>query len=335
MPKEEELNEQLEAYLSGNLSAEEAEEVRRRIAGEEEVAEAIALLRLERELAAVMVDDALEEKMREWEAEGAADSPAPAAAPPDSSPSGEDRYTGWLWLLLLLLIAMLVAWALWGGTPGSETPPSERPTTEENLSDRSTSPEKAPASEPAPAAPAREGIDPERPAAPTTAQPPVVAERPAVPERDNSSRQLALAAIAVADPFAGQTLRGTDAEPPMDEPPIITARRLIGEEEYTRAREVLEAIPVAQSGEYFNARQFLAYLDVLEGNYVAAIPKFSELIEMGYLDADKMRRYLALCYLATGEESRGLKLMRTVAESARDAEQKRAAQAFLERLADE
>lgn len=316
------LQEELEAYLAGTMTETDAARMRLRIREEPEVAEVYALLRLERHLGAVMAGDALDAKMARWTAEMQSDSPtlplnpptAPAAAPPQSTRNRTPLVAA---AILLLLLSLLLLWYL--TRPSGESAPAPNPP---EIFESTTVPNAQDTLENLPPREQKVQGDPPPPPPDTT----VFAQRPAP-----DARLLALAEIRTIDPFGG-TLRGAEDPVAEDDPPLERALNALAAEEYQQARELLLSVPESDELAYLDARQQLAYLDFLEGRYAPAIATFTDLLEIGFLDEDKMRRYRGLALIASGDTEPGVADIRLVASRASDKNEQAAAQAFMAKL---
>ena len=97
----------LEDYLDGKLSEKERGELQTRIATDEQVAEHLALVRMERELAGLMADDELEAKMQQWAGED------DTRRRKEENRLGQDGLNGpsskrwWLGLLFAILVLVI------------------------------------------------------------------------------------------------------------------------------------------------------------------------------------------------------------------------------------
>lgn len=335
MDKDEALYYKLEDYLDGKLPEKERKEIENRIATDEQVAEQLALVRLERELAGLMVDDELEDKMERWSKEAEAQRMEEGNGlntNENNSPENYKKRNNRLPGLLLVLLAL--AFVLWLLPPlfTSDTLPHEQteepgregstpipPTTE------STTKETAPTQ---PESPAYQ--DATEDASPSPPTPPVAEDGSA---EENQAQQLALAMAASIFPIEDMSIRSITKEGNEGESPLEKGYRLMGEGKLKEAQQALESISDENRGLYLNARQYLAYVYFEQKNYEAAIPVFEELIRIGYVDTEKMKWLLALSYLSAGkEEAKGLALLKEVAENDGQNEFSQMAKDFLSSL---
>ncbi|MCO6490750.1 MAG: hypothetical protein J5I98_20200 [Phaeodactylibacter sp.] len=332
MDKDEALYYQLEDYLDGKLPEKEREKLQSRIATDEQVAEQLALVRLERELAGLMADDELEAKMQQWAEE------AETRRKEEENGLGQEgkkERLGLRWLAGLSIVAAALVAGYWLFSPDTPAPP-KRPSGEERAGE-------APRQESAPppvsdtpeekTEPSRqqqpERQNPLRPSS-STQSPPVASERPT---RTEMAQQLALALAETTSPIEHTGARNAERRSAdKEESPLDKGFRQMGENNLTEARQTLEAIPPEPRGVYRNARQYLAYIYFEQGDYNAAIPIFKELISISYADAGKMKWYLALAYLSTGDTGKGLPLAREVAASDKEKKAQEAAVKLLEDL---
>lgn len=336
MDKDEALYYKLEEFLDGKLPEKEREELQNRIATDEQVAEQLALVRLERELAGLMADDELEARMQQWSGETETrrqEEENGLGREDDKRRTGGRRVAG----LLIVVVSLVVGY--WLFNPGAPEPPAEPPAGEENtgeLPQRESAPpppvSDTPGKESEPSGQQQpERQTPSRPSSPNPS-PPIAAEKPA--RQDNRAQQLAMAIAASTSPIEDIGTRSTP-EPGGEEPPLEKGFRLLAEGKLDEARQTLESIPPEPRGRYLNARQYLAYTCFEQKDYKAAIPIFEELIEIGYVDEDKMKWYLALSYLSEGRPDKGLPMAREVAGNEREKEAQQAAKALLEALEEE
>ncbi|PHN02233.1 hypothetical protein [Flavilitoribacter nigricans] len=335
---------QLEDYLDDKLPAAEKEALRQRINTEDEVAEQLALLRLERELAAVMIDDELDAKMEAWASEPDLREPANENnTPPESVQDDEPKPNAsrrWLSVLLVLAGIGVVFYLLMPSAPL----PSEDPGTSDingeilpsDPRDGSTETE-VPGIQPVDEA---EQPTSTEPMSTPSVTPPVDSEpkstkkpdRP-VAENDNTPtdrlQQLALAQAEIVSPINNTRTSRSSGDPDPDESLISKGSRLMDNGDLPGAVEIFKSIPPEQQGEYRNAQQYLGFIYFEQDSFTQAIPLFRELIEKGYYDMDKMRWYLALAELATGVTS-DLGPIDELATNSGDRDVRKAAAQFLE-----
>lgn len=323
---------QLEDYLDGKLPEKESKALQARIAAEEEVAEQLALVRLERELARLMDEDEMEAKMKQWAGKPKEENGAP--------PAGRGGGNRWLWGGVIL--ACLLAVGYWffmpeppPGGQGQEQIGADQPNEPSSPDEGTLSPDAQQGGETTTSGQERQLTD----TVPGTAPPPTapekkppVAETPTRQEKDKA-QQLALALAKTTSPIEHTGARNADRRSAdEEESPLDKGFRLMGENNLKGARETLEAIPPEPRGVYLNARQYLAYVYFEQGDYQAAIPVFEDLIRIPYADAGKMKWYLALAYLSTGNTGKGLPLAREVAANDREKKAQEAAVKLLRDL---
>ncbi|MCB0554905.1 MAG: hypothetical protein KDD02_15240 [Phaeodactylibacter sp.] len=318
----------LEDYLDGKLSEKERGELQTRIATDEQVAEHLALVRMERELAGLMADDELEAKMQQWAGE------ADTRRRKEENRLGQDGLNGpsskrW-WLGLLFAILVLVIGYRLLSPPGpteGEHVEEAAPLEEEPLLPAVEVPAEKPAApsrqQPQQPVPGEKATPPPSP----SQSPPVAAEKPAQPDR---AQQLALAIAASTSPIRNMGTRSNgNPAAEAEEPPLEKGFRLMSEGQLAEARQTLESIPPEPRGLYLNARQYLAYIYFEQKDYETAIPVFEELTRIGYTDKDKMKWYLALAYLSAGQPAEGLPLVREVAQNEKEEAFQKAAKGLL------
>lgn len=322
---------QLEDYLDGKLPEKESKALQARIAAEEEVAEQLALVRLERELARLMDEDEMEAKIKQWAGKREDPQQEKENGAPPAGRGGGNR---WLWGGVVFVCLLAVGYWLIVPELQSENQGQEQIGVEPSPEDEGTlSPDAEQGGETTTSGEERQLTDTVPRTVPPSPAPqgPPVAEKPTLQQK-KIAQQLALALAETTSPIehtgarsAGR--RSADEE----ESPLDKGFRLMGENNLTEARETLEAIPPKPRGVYRNARQYLAYIYFEQGDYNAAIPIFKELISIQYADTGKMKWYLALSYLSTGQLEAGLPLAREVAASDKE---KKAQEAAIKLLKD-
>lgn len=327
----------LKDYLDGKLSEEEHRDLKTRINTDEAIAEQLALVRLEKELADLMLDDELDTKMAEWSKEEQLP-PSEKDKPKEPANKNKPSRGWWLGILAVLSVVVITYWLLRPGqippslTPATNTAPptsidetvsDENPTLPDQVDDQkqedvqeieSTSPQQP--------------IENKRISTPKDSRP--VAEQ--TPSENNPIQQLAMNTAAQTSPIG--SLGISRAAEQTDESSFQKGYRLMGEGKLEEAQQVLETISDENRALYLNAQQYLAYVYFEQANYQAVIPIFESLIAVPYANKEQMEWLLALAYLATGEESKGLALAEAVAKSEKESPITKVAKSFLEEIKD-
>ena len=327
----EELYYKLEDYLDGKLSETEQEALQKQIATDEEAAEQLALLRLERELANLMTDDKIDAKMQQWSKEKAVRRQSERNGQEISKRENGKGHVYWRSVVLgLLFFTLAVVGGYWLLL---YSPPIQAPETiNEQESEQSTSEGKAlrPIEDEPPSRQEPAQINPAEKETPPSQKAPPIAEK------QNTKRaaiqQLALAAAAATSPIGDMKFRGKNDQRNEEESILGKGYRLMGEGKLDEARQVLSEIPEAEKSLHQNAQQYIAYIHFEQKDYEATIPILENLIGIGYADKEKMKWLLALSYLAIGNETQGLELTKAIAESDRKSSFQKAAATLLQEL---
>lgn len=316
---------QLEDYLDGKLTEEQRRDLQARIAAEEEVAEQLALVRLERELARLMDEDEMDAKIKQWAGKREEENGAP--------PAGRGGVNRWLWGGVIFVCLLAVGYWLFVYEPPPGGQGQEQIGVDQH--NEPSSPEEKQGGETTTSGQERQLTDTVPGTAPPPTDPqknPPVAEKPTRQEK-GKAEQLALALAKTTSPIGHTGARSAGRRSAdEEESPLDKGFRLMGENNLEEARKTLEAIPPEPRGIYLNARQYLAYVYFEQGDYQAAIPVFEDLIRIPYADAGKMKWYLALAYLSTGDTGKGLPLAREVAANGNEKEAQEAAVKLLRDL---
>jgi cytochrome c-type biogenesis protein CcmH/NrfG len=291
------LHDKLAAYLQNRLDAKEQAEVEQLIESDKAVAEQLTLVRMEHELATVLLDDKLDAMMEAWEKEEAGEESSDSADPTLDKQPPPSNNRPLFWLLGVLLAGALI-YFLWPTVPAQE----QQVEPQENRSLTTPSETEQDDSAPTVTAPAAEepANNPERPA--EQAAPPIAQDQPASSEP--TYQQLALAMADDYSPINKLNIR-TRGEQAEDEPPIVRGYYLMGKGDLKGAEEALLSVPEQPEKYYLNAQQYLAFIYYEQGDYGMAIPILEQLIERGYYNQDDMGWYLALSYLAEGDKTKG------------------------------
>jgi tetratricopeptide (TPR) repeat protein len=320
------LHEKLDAYLKGRLDAAEQAEVRQLIDSDKRVAEQLELVRLEQELAEVMVDEKLDEMMKAWNEESPSPSPISDTAPKPKASSFPGKWV--MWGAVLIICAGLVFWP-WlspqetaASDVVNEDPPSS--VQSEDTEPSVDAPTEAATSEPT----AQETKKAPAPAKKESKTPPPIASTKE-PQPSEAIQQLALAVAANTSPTDRLIIvrKGEQA----NESPLAKGYRLMGEGKLDEAEAALLTVPEAQARRYLNAQQYLAFIYFEKGEYEKAIPILENLTQINYSQQAEMEWYLALSYLAT-ENSKGLDALKQVATQSTSPEIQEEAQQLLDEI---
>jgi hypothetical protein len=323
----------LEDYLDGKLSEADRQKVETRIASEEEVAAQLEMLRLERELGSLLLEDKLQAKMDSWAAEKTAHRQATGNGQGEPGEAEKQRDRRWWIPMLLVLFIGLAYWYL------SPEPPSDNkvPPGQTGLD---PAPMDTVTNQPAvvPEGSGQQGLEeiapdaPDRTASPDRNQPQGKTTSPPIAEQDTDEDYAQPLAMALADTrpvtdidFGTKSVNSTEGETAFEK-----GYRLMGEGMLEEALPVLQSIPEEEKGLYLNARQYVAYILFEQKNYTEAKPILEELLDIGYAEESKMQWLLALSYLATNEQQRGLELIERLANQSGRGVYKSRAQHFLE-----
>lgn len=302
------LHEKLDAYLKGSLDAAEQAEVRQLIDSDKDVADQLELVRLERELAEVMIDEKLDEMMKAWNEEA-----SPPTAVADGSPQPNASKFPGKWAAWGFVIVVFTGFLIWSWPSGEESEAlnavTETPSSVPQLNETETpgdTPKKTESLQPSSqeTAPAT-GTGEQEP----EATPPIANDQEAAPPAAEM-QQLALAVANTTSPIAGLKIvrRGAQA----NEPPLAKGYRLMGEGKLDEAKSALLTVPESQERQYLNAQQYLAFIHFEKGEYEKSIPILESLTQQPYSQQAEMEWYLALAYLAT-KNPKGLDALKQVA----------------------
>lgn len=321
------LHEKLDAYLKGSLDAAEQAEVRQLIDSDKSVAEHLELVRLEQELAEVMVDEKLDEMMKTWNKEAATTSAVSDSAPKPNAGAFPGKWT--IWGLVIIVFAGWLVWS-WPSDEERDTldavtenPPSTSQSDETAPSGRASDKAKSlqpPLQETKPV----RGTNEQEP----EASPPIANTK----ETTSPSAQIQQLALAVANTTSptGELIivrKGTQT----NESPLAKGYRLMGEGKLDEAESALLTVPEAQERQHLNAQQYLAFIYFEKGEYDLAIPILEKLTQQSYSQQAEMEWYLALSYLAT-ENAKGLDALKKVAAQSASAEIQQKAQPLLDEI---
>lgn len=321
----------LEDYLAGRLGNTERNALQKQINEEEEVAELLAFVRLEKELGAMMLDEELEAQMKEWTAEKDAlrtkhkNSSSSLSAVPEKK-NKRNRF-GLLGTLLGIALVLFVGYKMFYTTSLSNTAPVMPPPTGITTPPKSNKPPEDQPPNP---------INKESPNKPVPQQVPAKRQQPIASNPTTISKtieELALAQIEGTSPIVDLNL-STAGSQNEDESPIEKGARLMTENKLEEAIEVLEAIPMENEAMTTNAKQYLAYIYFEQARYEEAIPIFKDLIASEYLDMEKMKWYLTLALLVTKQQAEGLKLIQEVINNENDPGLQAVAKGFLDKVKD-
>jgi tetratricopeptide (TPR) repeat protein len=321
------LHEKLDAYLKGRLDAAEQAEVRQLIDSDKDVADQLELVRLEQELAEVLVDEKLDEMMKSWDEE----EPSPNAVSDSSPKPNASKFPG-KWTTWGFVIIVFIGLLIWSWSSGEESEAlnavTETPSSVPQLNETETlgdTPKKAeslqlPSQEINPA----QGTSKQEP----EATPPIAnAQKTAAPSAE--MQQLALAVAKTTSPIDGLEIikRGAQA----DEPSLIKGYRLMGEGKLDEAKSALLTVTEARGRQYLNAQQYLAFIYFEKGEYEKSIPILENLTQQPYSQQAEMEWYLALSYLAT-ENPKGLEALKQVVTESTSPEIQDKAQQLLDKI---
>ncbi|MEQ8702318.1 MAG: hypothetical protein RIC19_00295 [Phaeodactylibacter sp.] len=321
------LHEKLDAYLKGSLDAAEQAEIRQLVDSDKDVADQLELVRLEQELAEVMVDEKLDEMMKAWNEEDSSPSAKSDSSPKPNAGNIPGKWT--IWGLVIIIFAGLLVWS-WPSDEESEAlnAVTETPSSVPQLNETETSgdtPKKAeslqPPSQETEPVPGTSEKEPE-------ATPPIAnAQEAASPAVE--MQQLALAVATNTSPTGGLNIvrKGEQA----NESPLAKGYRLMGEGKLDEAESVLLTVPEAQERRYLNAQQYLAFIYFEKGEYEKAIPILEDLTQQPYSQQAEMEWYLALAYLVT-ENPKGLDALKQVAAQSASTEIQEKAQQLLDKI---
>jgi cytoskeletal protein RodZ len=321
------LHEKLDAYLKGSLDAAEQAEVRQLIDSDKDVADQLELVRLEQELAEVMVDEKLDEMMKAWNEEASSSTAVSDSSPKPNANKFPGKWTNWGFVIVVFTGLLIWSWhsdekneALNAAT---ETP-SSVPQLNETANSGDT-PKKTESLQPSSqeTAPAPETTEQEPEATPPIAN----AQETASPAAE--MQQLALAVANTTSPIAGLKIVRRGAQ--TNESPLAKGYRLMGEGKLDEAESALLTVTEAQGGQYRNAQQYLAFIYFEKGEYDKSIPILENLTQQPYSQKAKMEWYLALAYLAT-ENPKGLGALKQVAAQSASSEIQDKAQQLLEEI---
>lgn len=320
------LHEKLDAYLKGSLDAAEQAEVRQLIDSDKRVAEQLELVRLEQELAEVMVDEKLDEMMKAWNEESPSPSPISDTAPKPKAGSFPGQWV--MWGSVLIICAGLVFWS-WPSpqeTASTDTVNEDPPSSvqSEDTEPSVDAPTETATSEP----PAQETKKAPAPAKKESKTPPPIASAKE-PQPSEAIQQLALAVATNTSPTGGLNIvrKGEQA----NESPLAKGYRLMGEGKLDEAESALLTVPEAQERRYLNAQQYLAFIYFEKGEYGKVIPILENLTQQPYSQQAEMEWYLALSYLAT-ENPKGLEALKQVTTESTSPEIQEKAQQLLDEI---
>lgn len=320
------LHEKLDAYLKGSLDAAEQAEVRQLIDSDKDVADQLELVRLEQELAEVMVDEKLDEMMKAWNEEASSPAAISDTAPKPKAGSFPGQWV--MWGSVLIICAGLVFWS-WPSPQetASTDAVNEDPPSSVQSEDREPSvdaPTEAATSEP----PAQETKKAPAPAKKESKTPPPVASAKE-PQPSEAIQQLALAVATNTRATGGTYIIRKGAQP--NESPLAKGYRLMGEGKLDEAESVLLTVPEAQERRYLNAQQYLAFIYFEKSEYEKSIPILEDLTQLNYSQQAEMEWYLALSYLAT-ENPKGLEALKQVTTESTSPEIQEEAQQLLDEI---
>lgn len=321
------LHEKLDAYLKGSLNAAEQAEVRQLIDSDKEVAEHLELVRLEQELAEVMVNEKLEEMMKAWNEEASSPSAISDSSPRPHAGNFPGKWT--IGGLVIIVFAGLLIWS-WPSDEEREAfdvvteTPSSSPQSDETGPSGSAS-NKAESLQP----PSQETMP-----APGSAEQEPEASPPIANTKETTSpsaemQQLALAVANTTSPIAGLKIVKRGAQ--TNKSPLAKGYRLMGEGKLDEAEPALLTVPESQNRQYLNAQQYLAFIYFEKGKYEQVIPILENLTQQPYSQQAEMEWYLALSYLAT-ENAKGLDALKQVATQSASADIRQKAQQLLDEI---
>lgn len=280
-----ELYEQLEAYLDGKLPAQEVAQLRIRIATEEEVAEQLAMLRLERELAGLMMDQELEGLMEDWQTE---------TSLPKSVEKASIIAQYRLWLIILIVFASLgfVLMVLY-------------PFPWYSLEDTPALPAQDRQEQPSP--PTQRPIEKKKSLPPTKLPPPPIAK--ALPSR---AQTIAIAKANQLAPLRDLGLQGEFRGPAEDTASLSNFERGYAYLTIGRLKEAATTLAqITTESEAFESAQFyLALVHIETQAYDKAIPVLEALLrDASIIEQERLEWYLALAYCTTGQLAAGQKML--------------------------
>jgi hypothetical protein len=223
--KNEQLYDQIEAYLKGALSAEERAAVEQEIASNPEAALELQLQQVELDAMEVLLEQDLRSKASRWLAED--DAPPPAA--PESAPpaSGKRRFPLWPAVMLgaVAVLAVLIwQWKLSSGLPELEEKKTEQPAVQN----------------PDPPGPI---ADDEPPAIPSQNTPPPDTRPPA--QSPEKKAVFAAAGSFYEDLPLSNVRKGEPRQ--ADEDPLAAATRAYEQKQFRQALTLLNEVPAGSS----------------------------------------------------------------------------------------
>jgi len=264
---EEELFDNIDAYLQGELSAEEKAALERQMEKDQELAAAVEMQRLEHDAMEVLVEKDLRQKMASW-SEGKKEE--------NGDPPREDnrnkRGPWWIGILLLVLVVGFFGIRQLGNqnqedtaSPAGDSTEIKTPVQPGNRDDAAPPPR-------------------EEPAPDETETPPPVADRepsppPVETAPSNESNYLALAENFLDDPYQGDARKGAPAgTDPAAADSLTQAAEAYETGNYARVLELAAGIEPFDS-RYPDFRELAGLARFRQGNYDDAARTFRDLID--------------------------------------------------------
>ncbi|MEN0002755.1 MAG: hypothetical protein AAF798_01380 [Bacteroidota bacterium] len=310
----------IDNYLNGKLSSEEEAEVEAQLKHDEELSEIYALLRLEREMADVLLENAIEAKMKAWKTEQT------GIKEPVELPK-KKRKINWLPFVIVGLVVVLAGVFY---TPTFLEEPADSPS--------SIGPQSSPRPvvEPPGAEQTPKADDPKEASEAPTTKESIPSKKPTaskeaekiIDDQASQLRQLAMAQLEELSDRMNRAGRTTKR-------PVKGATLLERGEFYFQANQldsaklVLETIS-EEVDDYLGAQELLVYTYIKTKDFNSAIPILVNLLELEPIDEEQLRLCLGLAYVANSQEKAGFDILETLSSSGRDAKVKEVASAFLE-----
>jgi tetratricopeptide (TPR) repeat protein len=309
-----ELYNKIEAYLKGEISAEAAQAFELEVSQNPELAEQVALHRLEYDAMEVLIEKDLRSQMTEWQqTKTAVLTPSVVAAPQTQMTAqrgGQFRFYAWAAAASLTLLAVAAIWYfnrpeqppmdMTDNTPPTTTPQVNPDSLDDGMLFGGGLPADTPNTE--------GGVQqPQKPNLPNKNQAPM----------DFNRDKTAVLAVVEQTYYEGDVqnyedmtaMRGVTIAANLEE-----AGKAYDKKDYATAINLLKNTPV--SAENFMALEILAHAYFQSKNYTAAQPVFENLLKLsGRRSKEKSEWLLLLTYLANGKTSDFDGLSRTILEN--------------------
>lgn len=309
MANKEELYFLLESYLKGKLSPKKEKEIQELIKSDSTVAEEYELVQLEQEMADVLLEDHIAQEMEKWATEDQEKSTP-------TSTKKRNPFLGWfIFALIAILLGLTIKYFLIPSeTPPPKTPPTINSKSEENSQDN------LPAIDTS-----KQNIVPQKEI--KQKKPPIAKQ---TSPSDETIRLLALEEVKRLSSENIGTLRSIEDNNDTD--PIEIGLKLIKADQLNDAINHLSSIAKNNDEYYLDAQQLLAYIYFEKNDFSKAIPIFKTLINLQYIDLEKMHLYLALAQIANNQTEKGLDGISNLLEKSNDQDIKKKAKDFLGKI---